>query len=183
MAWSSIPLTSPLDVSSTYRATFFLNLPDTLDWKNKVVSVIRGADKFIHSLPQILQFGYQRISITKVETGNANTSNAQGRINPWPIRITFTVLKAPAGGGANWSTVVIEGQDDPNVLPAALFAPEVLELLGALILIATIAFVVVSRSLEKLIAPVFNPGFAILVVVAIALIVGGRRGHVPALSG
>jgi len=177
--WEDFDKNGPLIEGQTYRTTFFLALPDTLDWRNRVVNTIKNGAKFIHSLPDWAQLGFNRLIITKVETGVAPQNSITGKVKPWPLRITFTVGKQPMGGGGHWVTVGENGEQ--NFLPAVLLAPEVLEGLALLIGIATVAFVIVNKSIEHLVAPVFNPAVLILVVVAIFLIVGAKHGRVSAL--
>ncbi len=174
MGWQAVDYKSEkLQQGVTYRATLWLPLSDDINTRNNVVSVLKNADSIIHKLPQPLQFGYQKFKLGKVETGLSVQDATNVRLRPWPLRVEFTYTNVPSL--SQGSDELIYGNGSPDNILGIDDAVEAFAVIAGLIAVATIGITIISRSLEKLIAPVFNPGIAVLVVVALVVIFKGRR--------
>jgi hypothetical protein len=170
--WETVDYKNEKLVSGqTYRATLWLPLSDDLDTRNKVINVVKNADAWVHKLPGPLQFGYSKFKITKVETGASAQDSKNVRLRPWPLRVEFvyTYKKPQTDSLVYGDESGFLGIDD---------AVEAFVVLAGLVAVVVIGVNIISRSLEKLVKPIFNPGIAVLVVLAIIVIMKGRgSGH------
>ena len=158
--------TTPLELGATYRASLQLKLPDTLEWRKRVVDSLRKADSLVHKLPTWAQLGYDKVSIKNIETGFKATYDPKQKHTSWPVRITFTV-KPNAFTGEN-PPMMLAGNTE-NFGPL-LIAPEILGMLALLLGLVIFGIVVLSHSLEKLVPTKQIPALAILAIAGIFLL-------------
>lgn len=155
-----------------YRLVLDIRLAFTPSNVERIINSIRNADKFVHSLPSAAQFNYKYMRLGKVYTEGGNFDSTKKQFK---VFVEFVGV-VPNVELPNLSNRIAA---DPDFILPALALPEVLAIGGvivAIIGVATLGFVVISKSFEEHIAkPVFSP-IGIVIAAIVAFVIIKKRG-------